>query len=139
MATIERTTVVSPDRRRTAWIALAGLAAFVAVMAYYFLRPVPQLGGDERVFRTVDALFTAVTARDEKRIGECERRLQAYREDGKLPAAAADSLDAVIRKARAGGWQSAAEHLYTFISGQRREGVDDAPPRRDRRGPTRRS
>ena len=51
------------------------------------------MGADEEVFTTVDALFTAVTAHDEKLLGDCEQRLHAYRDAGKLPGDAADYLD----------------------------------------------
>jgi hypothetical protein len=80
------------------------------------------MGADEEVSRAVDALFTAVTARDEKRLTQCERRLQALQEAGKLPGAAAGYLDRFIRTARAGGWEPAARSLYDFIRAQRREG-----------------
>ena len=49
-------------------VVVTTLAVIVLGMAFGFLgcgRP-PQMGADEQVFRTVDALFTAVTARDEK-------------------------------------------------------------------------
>jgi hypothetical protein len=81
------------------------------------------MGSDEEVFKTVDALFTAVTARDEKLLGQCEQRLHALANAGKLPADASSYLDAVIRKARGGGWESAAKKLYSFIRAQRREDV----------------
>jgi hypothetical protein len=70
--------------------------------------------------RTVDALFTAVTARDEKLLAQCEQRLHAYRDAGKLPQSAARHLDGVIATARAGSWRPAAERLYSFIQRQRR-------------------
>ncbi len=100
------------------------IAAGVAVLAlggllyWWWSRP-PQLGADEEVVRAVDALFTAVTARDEKRLAECERRLRAFRAAGKLPGAAAGYLDGIITTARAGGWESAARTLYDFMRAQR--------------------
>ena len=72
---------------------------------------------------TVDALFTAVTARDERLLDECEKRLRAHNESGKLPGPAWDALSAKIARSRAGDWQRAAESLYDFMKGQRREGV----------------
>jgi hypothetical protein len=105
-------------------LGVLGAVAAVAVVALVLaFRSPPQMGADREVFDTVDALFTAVTARDEKRLGECEARLRGYREAGKLPADAADELDGVIRKARSGSWQTAAERLYDFMRGQRREGA----------------
>ena len=89
---------------------------------------------DEGVFRTVDALFTAVTAKDQKRLADCELRLRGYRESGKLPSAAASELDAIIRKANSGAWLPAAERLYAFMNGQRREGQDEnARPEPDKK------
>jgi hypothetical protein len=88
----------------------------------WMIQPPPQLANDPEVFDTVDALFTAVTAHNERLLGECESRLKSHQSAGKLPDAAASSLDAVIRRARSGAWQPAAEQLYTFMMGQRREG-----------------
>lgn len=82
----------------------------------------PQMGADEETFTAVDALFTAVTARDEKLLHQCEQRLHALRQSGKLPARAGDYLDRIIQTAHAGSWQAAAERLYNFMKGQRREG-----------------
>jgi len=85
------------------------------------------MGADEEVFTTVDALFTAVTARDENLLRQCEQRLHASRDVGKLPADASNYLDGVIRKAKAGSWESAAERLYDFMTAQRREGARGTP------------
>ncbi|MFT3879022.1 MAG: hypothetical protein QM703_05100 [Gemmatales bacterium] len=82
----------------------------------------PQMGADKDVFNTVDALFTAVTARDEKKMAQCEQRLKGYLASGTLPESASIYLNEVIATARAGKWQSAAETLYSFMMAQRREG-----------------
>jgi hypothetical protein len=83
------------------------------------------MGGDEDVVKTVDALFTAVTARSEPLLGQCERRLRSHRDAGKLPPEASDYLGAIVEQARAGRWEAAAERLYGFIKAQRREGAHD--------------
>lgn len=117
---------VAPRRNRVgliALIALGVLAVVIGVVVYFATRPPPQLGTSEQVFNTVDALYTAVRNEDEKRLGECEQRLRGYREAGKLPGEAADRLDAIIATARSGSWRAAAESLYEFMKGQRREGV----------------
>src|SRR5207248_10965835 len=72
----------------------------------------PQMGADEGVFKTVDALFTAVTARDAKQLDACDGRLKEFRRQGKLPGEAADYLDGVVARARDGRWESAAQKLY---------------------------
>jgi hypothetical protein len=106
---------------------LCGLAAVTAVvfLLQTFKAP-PQIGTDEEVFATVDALFTALTSRDDSRLDDCEERLLALREADQLPAKAADYLDAVILQARSGQWEPAAKRLYDFMFGQRR---DDQAPR----------
>jgi hypothetical protein len=122
------------SRERVAWFSLLGLTAAVAVVSLfvYFNRP-PQMGPDEEVFTTVDALFTAVTGQNEKQLAQCEQRLRGYRDAGKLPAAAADALDGIIRQARSGSWRPAAERLYRFMLAQRREGAEaSSPPDRHR-------
>jgi hypothetical protein len=83
------------------------------------------MGADEETFKTVDALFTAVTARDEKLLGQCAQRLNALKGAGKLPADASDYLDGILARARDGRWQSAAERLYDFVRAQQREGATD--------------
>ena len=86
----------------------------------------PQMGPDDAVFSNVDALFTAVTARDEQRLGECEQRLRALKDAGKLPVDAARYLDSVIETARAGRWEPAAQRLYGFMTAQRRDGAGES-------------
>jgi hypothetical protein len=108
---------------RIALIVLGVLIVGVGVILYFALRSPPQMGTSAEVFNTVDALYTAVRNEDEKRLGECELRLRGYREAGKLPPDAAKALDAIITKARSGKWRPAAESLYEFMKGQRREGV----------------
>ena len=79
--------------RRQAALAAGGVALAVLLVAWFvwWSRP-PRMGADKDALKTVDALFTAVTARDEKRLAECEQRLHAYRDNGKLPKAAADGV-----------------------------------------------
>lgn len=101
-------------------VILAVLAIVVGVYFFGFGKP-PQMGPDEEVFRAVDALYTAVTARNDKLLGECEKRLQGLKNAGKLPATAADYLDGVIATGRAGNWQAAAERLYDFMKNQQRQ------------------
>jgi hypothetical protein len=113
----------TPNRQWLGWLALAGLAVVGVVAAILLLRPQPQMGADEEVFDTVDALYTAVRNRDDKRLGECEARLVAFRAAGKLPADAAETLASIIGKARGGSWDTAAERLYDFMAAQKREGT----------------
>jgi hypothetical protein len=81
----------------------------------------PQIGTDEAVFKTVDALFTAVTSKDKKRLEQCATRLAEYRKAGQLPEASAELLDSIVTQARSGEWKPAAERLYDTMLSQRRE------------------
>src|SRR5262249_34131250 len=115
--------VNAAQKRRIAWAVLGGVVVLgaVACVAAFWGRP-PQMGADEEVFTTVDALYTAVTARDERLVGQCETHLHEARDEGKLPPDAAAHLDGVIARARAGRWESAAQRLYDFMKAQKREG-----------------
>jgi hypothetical protein len=109
--------------RRAAIPAAIGIVAVVLVVGFVGCGRPPQMGADEEVFAAVDALFTAVTARDDTLLAQCEQRLGALRDAGKLPPDAWAYLDGVSQKARAGRWEAAAEKLYDFMSRQRREGA----------------
>ena len=123
------TTDAEATQRKVRWlggIALAVGAIALAVILVMSLRTPPQMGPDDDVFETVDALYTAVRNRDDTRMSACEAKLNEYRAAGKLPASAADSLTAIVAQARGGGWDSAARRLYDFMAVQKREGAQ--PP-----------
>src|SRR5207247_2125629 len=83
------------------------IALLIAVAAVWFWssrRPPPQLPPSEEVFKTVDALFTAVTAHDPERLSACEQRLKAYNERGELSAPAWKRLQTIIANSHAGQW-----------------------------------
>ncbi len=112
--------IASPTWRTRFAACLVGPILLLGGWWLWAERP-PQLGADAEVFRTVDALFTALTARDERLLGDCAERLRMAQESGKLPADATAYLDRVIDTARQGRWQPAAETLYGFMKAQRRE------------------
>lgn len=108
------------DRYRKFAVGAGGVLAVIILAFMVWSRlPPPQLETDEQVFNTVDALFTALTARDRTRLGECERRLNEYHENGKTSDAVAAALDGIMQQAHDGAWEPAAKKLYRFILGQR--------------------
>jgi hypothetical protein len=113
---------VTTEHKKLVFIASGILFAVGLVLFWSSWWLPPQIGWDEEVFSTVDALFTAVNSRDLKQLSDCEQRLKTYQQSGKLPAAAAGRLDSLIQQARAGEWKLAAQRLYDFMLGQRRGG-----------------
>jgi hypothetical protein len=107
------------DRR--VWI-LGGLM-LIAGFWYAWSRwdRTPQIGTDERVFKTVDALFTAITTRDPKRLEQCASRLTEHRQAGRLPETSAEALSSIVTEARDGKWESASQRLYSIMLSQRRQ------------------
>ena len=95
---------------------------FVLVLALSLVgcgRP-PQIGDDAETFKTVDALYTAVSLRDPMLLARCETRLRTLRNAGKLPPDASRTLDGIVTEARAGSWEPAQGRLGTFMRGQTR-------------------
>src|SRR5437868_7295529 len=109
-------------RRIALTAGFAGTAVLLGVCWWAWWDRPPQMGSDKEVFKTVDALFTALTARDEKLLADCEQRLRALRDGGNLPEAAGTYLEGIIHTARASTWQTAAVRLYEFMPAQRRQG-----------------
>jgi len=77
----------------------------------------PTLESDE-AFLTTDALYTAITSHRTELLDESEARLKKLNDDGKLSTEAFKSLVEIIKQARSGDWQDAAEELDSFIRNQ---------------------
>src|SRR5439155_22874535 len=90
---------------------------------WFAYRSQPQLPASAEVFQTVDALFTAVTAHDTRRLADCQQRLNRYKDRGSLPASAAHRLDRIISLAQSGDWTTAAHRLHHFMQAQQRKAL----------------
>ena len=77
----------------------------------------PALETDE-AFSTTDALYTAITSHRSGLLDESEAQLKKLKDNGKLSTDAFDSLAAIVKQARSGNWQDAAEELDSFIRNQ---------------------
>jgi hypothetical protein len=101
-------------------IAAAGIGLLL-FGSWFFVwggRP-PQIGSDKESLRVVEALYTAVSSHDTKRLSNCEEQLHKLRDEGKLPAPTADYLDGLISTARGGNWKGATHKMFDFMRGQR--------------------
>ena len=107
--------------KKTLLAILSLMLIAVAIRGYYALHSQPQLPASDEVFKTVDALFTAVTAHDTHRLTLCQQRLEQYKQRGSLTGAAAKRLDGIVAVAQSGDWESAARRLYDFMQAQRRD------------------
>lgn len=117
----------SRQRIASALIACMAGSVLIAVVLYFRWSP-PQLSGDEAVFKTVDAMYTAIRSHDSARLAECEMRLDGYQQAGRLSEPARAHLRGVAADASRGGWDVAARTLYRFMLAQRAE---RAPSRAD--------
>jgi hypothetical protein len=108
-------------RDHRTFVLVASFAAILLILlgGLFTFWPTPQMGGDEDVMSAVDALFTAVTARDDGLLAQCEKRLLELKSQSKLPRGAANRLEGIIAEARSGSWEPAARRLYSFIESQR--------------------
>ncbi len=113
----------SASRRSRVALGTGTAGAVLALSIWSCWSSPPAMGDDEEVAKSIDALFTAITAHDGKRLGDCEKRLLWFKESGQLPLPAADYLDHVIHNARAERWESAARSLYDFMRAQRRDAI----------------
>jgi hypothetical protein len=113
---------VSSSSHDAGKLVLAGAIVLASAAGLYaYVNRTPQLGWDEEVHVTVDALFTAMTSRSEKRLAECETRLEEFHRAGRLPDAAAEQIRNFIDEARTGSWRPAAEELYDFVLAQKND------------------
>jgi hypothetical protein len=102
-------------------MAAAGAVLTIVCVFAFWQRAPAQLANDDALFKTVDALYTAVRMKDVARVGESARRLAEAHTAGRLSDHAWRQLQDVIDDANDGEWQPAAESLYEFMLGQRRE------------------
>jgi hypothetical protein len=77
---------------------------------------------DEEVLKTVDSLFTAVSARRQSSLIECEKRLSALHVAGRISDPAWNKLNSFIQTAKNEDWEIASRQLYRFIELQRGAG-----------------
>lgn len=96
------------------------LSIFLLALAVAGCGRPAQIGADPEVFKTVDALYTAVSLRDPGLVDPCLATLKGLHEAGKLPGDAFSVLEEMIEEARGGAWEDVQTRLGRFMQGQRR-------------------
>ena len=81
---------------------------------------VPQVVNDEAVYKKLDALYTAVTSRRRKLLGDSRGRLTNLHKAGRLSDAGFTVVGTIITEAENNQWADAAQHLFDFMRAQRK-------------------
>jgi hypothetical protein len=110
--------VATSDRISMARVLRRGRAAIV--LALVVGCGPAQIGESREVFKAVDALYTAVSLREESALDRSAAILNDLRAAGKLPDSASAELVSITTEARAGRWEPARERLRDFMLGQHR-------------------
>ncbi len=103
------------------WLGALGTFIVLALAWIWWSWPPPQMGYDKDAFAAVDALFTAINARDPNMLGHCEQRLETLAQRGRISQAATSRLSEIVASARSGDWERSGRNLYYFMLAQRRD------------------
>lgn len=101
---------------------LVACPALCITLLWWAWADTPQLAMDEEVLKTIDSLFTAVTARRQPSLIACENRLSALHVAGRISDPARNKLNSFIQSAKKEDWEIASRQLYRFIELQRGAG-----------------
>lgn len=105
---------------RRQWILLGLVIGTFTIGGWWWrLGTAPQLGDDAAVMKTADALFTALTSRDEARLNGCAEQVHQLTSSGQLTKPASAKLMQIIALGRRGEWRAAAEQHYALLTAQR--------------------
>ena len=107
------------DHKFVRYLSWTILMIFVFVTFTWLWSGVPQLKYDDQVFRSLDAMFTAVTARSNSKLNDCGHRLETLHDEGRIPEAAWNRISKCRELAHRGEWDTAARSLYQLIESQR--------------------
>ncbi len=80
----------------------------------------PQVLGNEEVYTSLDALWTAVTSRNLDRVQEVTNELIRLRDEGGLSKEGWGAIEPILQQAFAEKWEPAARSLKKFIGAQRK-------------------
>jgi hypothetical protein len=105
------------NRSRRKYFAAFAIAAvlFGGYQAWRFYSIPPQLGESPQARKTLDALFTALTARDTAKLTTCMERIEVHFAEGKLSEKATNELRICHGLAKSDSWEKAAKRLYWII------------------------
>ncbi|MCX7417923.1 MAG: hypothetical protein NT013_00085 [Planctomycetia bacterium] len=109
--------------RLPSWGRRLFIASLLCAASLLFLsgcHAVPQVLGDEAVFKELDALYTAVTSQRRNLVDDCRGRLTKLHAEERLSDAGFSVVTKIITKTEQNEWADAAQHLYDFMRAQRK-------------------
>lgn len=87
----------------------------VGYQAWRYYSMPPKLQASSEATKTLDAMFTALTARDSTKLAACMDRIEQHFAAGKLGRKATAQLRYCAELASEGSWEQAAKHLYWMV------------------------
>ncbi len=114
MASNSNTTGSISSRNYLIAFAIA-VVLFGGYQAWRWYATPPQLQASPEARKTLDALFTALTARDKAKLATCMERIEVHFAEGKLSQKATHELRICQKLANADSWEQSAKRLYWII------------------------
>ena len=108
-------TLRKSSSRNYLWGIAFAAVLLVGYQAWGYYSTPPTLQATEDARRTLDALFTALTARDQAKLATCMTRIEVHLSESKLSQKATRELRYCEQLAKAGSWEQAAKRLYWII------------------------
>ncbi len=101
--------------RNYLWALLLAVLLFSGYQTWRWYSTPPNLGASSEAKKTLDGLFTALTAHDEAKLATCMERIEVHFAEGKLSEKAVNELRNCSKMAKADSWDKAAKRLYWII------------------------
>ena len=113
---VSKTNTTRNHTRRNYLLALGFAVVLLGLFqAWRWYATPPLLQASPDATKTLDALFTALTARDTAKLATCMKRIEVHFAEGKLSKKATNELRICHELAKAESWDEAAKRLYWII------------------------
>src|SRR5262245_9935837 len=106
-------------RRRLEVRTLCAATVLLSISVFAGCGSESQISGDREAMKSVDALWTAGSAKKPELVDSAFARLETAHATGRLPEGAFQTLQTVVDQAKAADWAAARDRLKRFIRGQR--------------------
>ncbi len=114
--------VSRPVSNLRGYVVMAGLLGIVLLggwLAWRYYTLPPELQATAEASKTLDAMFTALTARDSRKLKVCMERIEGHATAGRLSEKGMTEVRHCSQLADSGAWEEAAKRLYWIVYEQR--------------------